>query len=204
MAKQVIGIGSSPNDGTGDTIRSSFDKTNQNFTELYDGKAAARVRNYSTADDATGFASDTYVTGSSLLIPSGGMVAGMRFVWTITAVKTAASTATPTYTIRIGANQSTADTSRLALTANNAQTAVTDKGILTVTCLVRNVGASGVIAGGSGWAARTGAVGFGSGSSAVSSTFDNSNLAGSYIGLSINGGTSSAWTINSVYAELIP
>lgn len=165
---------------------------------------AVRVRNYSTADQGAGFASDTYVTGSSLLIPTGGMVAGMRFVWTITASKTAASTGTPAYTIRIGSNQSTADTSRLALTANNAQTAATDKGVLTVTAIVRNVGASGVIAGGAGWAARGGAAGFGGGASAASSTFDNSSLGGQYIGLSINGGTSSAWTINSVYAELTP
>lgn len=36
MAKQTIGIGSAPNDGTGDTIRDAFDKANDNFTELYD------------------------------------------------------------------------------------------------------------------------------------------------------------------------
>jgi hypothetical protein len=38
MAKQVINIGASPNDGTGDFVRDAFDKTNDNFTELYDGK----------------------------------------------------------------------------------------------------------------------------------------------------------------------
>lgn len=37
MAKQVIGIGTVPNDGTGDTLRIAFDKVNDNFTELYDG-----------------------------------------------------------------------------------------------------------------------------------------------------------------------
>jgi hypothetical protein len=35
MAQQTINIGTVANDGTGDTPRSSFDKTNQNFTELY-------------------------------------------------------------------------------------------------------------------------------------------------------------------------
>jgi hypothetical protein len=35
MAKQTINVGTSPNDGTGDTIRASFVKTNENFTELY-------------------------------------------------------------------------------------------------------------------------------------------------------------------------
>ena len=35
MAQQVINIGTSPNDSTGDTLRTSFTKTNANFTELY-------------------------------------------------------------------------------------------------------------------------------------------------------------------------
>lgn len=35
MAQQTIGIGAAANDGTGDPIRTAFDKTNQNFTELY-------------------------------------------------------------------------------------------------------------------------------------------------------------------------
>ena len=36
MAKQVINIGTTANDGTGDPLRSAFDKVNDNFTELYD------------------------------------------------------------------------------------------------------------------------------------------------------------------------
>ena len=35
MAKQVIGIGTTPNDGTGDDIRDAFDKVNDNFNECY-------------------------------------------------------------------------------------------------------------------------------------------------------------------------
>jgi hypothetical protein len=37
MAQQVINIGSAPNDGTGDQLRTAFDKCNDNFTELYAG-----------------------------------------------------------------------------------------------------------------------------------------------------------------------
>ena len=40
MARQVINIGSAPNDGTGDSIRVALDKCNDNFEELY-GKGAA-------------------------------------------------------------------------------------------------------------------------------------------------------------------
>ena len=35
MAKQTINIGSSANDGTGDQLRTAFDKVNDNFDELY-------------------------------------------------------------------------------------------------------------------------------------------------------------------------
>ena len=41
MAKQSIGIGSSANDGTGDPLRTAFDKINDNFTELYGATAEA-------------------------------------------------------------------------------------------------------------------------------------------------------------------
>lgn len=37
MAQQLINIGTTANDGTGDPIRTAFDKTNDNFTELYSG-----------------------------------------------------------------------------------------------------------------------------------------------------------------------
>jgi len=39
MAKQVIGIGTVANDGTGDPLRTAFDKVNDNFTELYNDDA---------------------------------------------------------------------------------------------------------------------------------------------------------------------
>lgn len=35
MAKQTIGIGVTLNDGTGDPLRTAFDKANDNFDELY-------------------------------------------------------------------------------------------------------------------------------------------------------------------------
>lgn len=40
MARQNINIGSSANDGTGDGLRTAFEKTNSNFTELYANTSA--------------------------------------------------------------------------------------------------------------------------------------------------------------------
>ena len=40
MAKQTINIGTAANDGTGDTLRDSYDKCNDNFDELYTSKTS--------------------------------------------------------------------------------------------------------------------------------------------------------------------
>jgi len=40
MAQQTINIGAAPDDGTGDPLRTAFDKVNDNFTELYAEDAA--------------------------------------------------------------------------------------------------------------------------------------------------------------------
>jgi len=54
MSKQTIDIGTTPNDGTGDTLRASFDKCNDNFNELYTSLALDVVRDFGA--DPTGVA----------------------------------------------------------------------------------------------------------------------------------------------------
>ena len=49
MAKQTINIGSTANDGTGDPLRTAFNKSNDNFTELYNGAGGV-------ADDSVTYA----------------------------------------------------------------------------------------------------------------------------------------------------
>ena len=44
MALQTINIGSSANDGTGDTLRAAFDICNDNFAEIYDSTTALPYR----------------------------------------------------------------------------------------------------------------------------------------------------------------
>lgn len=177
------------------------------------GRHAARTCNASVAAQGAGFSADTYVTNSDILIPSFGVQAKTCFIWTLSASKTAAGTATPIYTLRIGANRTTADTARLALTGP-AQTAIADIGTLTVMATVRTVSATGVIQGSAWWAHRgtaanttTGGVGFANDTTGhvegTSAGFDNSALGTSYIGLSIDGGASAAWTVTQVRAEAI-
>lgn len=179
------------------------DITNSRFAHKDDaGRVWGMTRNWSVADQSPGTA-DAYLTGSSLLIPSVGLQVGMRIIWYVAASKTAAGTAAAVWTIRTGANQSTADTSRLAIT-QGAQTAAVDQGIAQIMLTVRTVGASGVIRGDVAWSGHhAAAVGFGSGAGGASAGFDNSALGGSYIGLSVNAGASAAWTVTQVQAEMM-
>ena len=60
MAKQTVGIGTSANDGTGDSIRSGGDKINDNFTEVYNA-----LGNGTTIAANTGtLVSNTYIIAS--------------------------------------------------------------------------------------------------------------------------------------------
>lgn len=49
MTKQTIAIGTSPADGTGDPLRTCFSKSNDNFTELYNGSDKAWINCYKTS-----------------------------------------------------------------------------------------------------------------------------------------------------------
>jgi hypothetical protein len=40
MTQQIINVGTLPNSGDGDPLRTAFQKTNQNFTELYQQSGA--------------------------------------------------------------------------------------------------------------------------------------------------------------------
>lgn len=67
MAKQTIGIGSAANDGTGDGLRTAFDKVNDNFTELYDGADATQAALDLKADlDSPNFSGSPTLAGTAL------------------------------------------------------------------------------------------------------------------------------------------
>jgi hypothetical protein len=69
MAKQTINVGTTANDGTGDTLRASFVKVNDNFTEVYNSLNPSVIA--LTATDGTTVTGTTADTLSqSLLIPA--------------------------------------------------------------------------------------------------------------------------------------
>jgi transcriptional regulator with XRE-family HTH domain len=66
MARQEINIGVEGNDGTGDSIRESFRKTNENFNELYAIFGAGGTIRFTTLSDTP----DNYVPNTVLFIDS--------------------------------------------------------------------------------------------------------------------------------------
>ena len=66
MAQQTINIGTTANDGTGDPLRTAFDKVNDNFTELYNDDAGD-VNSVNGQTGAVTLDSDDITQGSTNL-----------------------------------------------------------------------------------------------------------------------------------------
>jgi hypothetical protein len=159
--------------------------------------------NNSVTSQGAGFASDTYLVGSNILIPAGYPRAGSRYRCSFDVSKSAAGTATPIIIVRFGIAGAIGDTARLTFTFGAATGAV-DVGRFEIEALFRSVGGSGVLQG-RAVCVHTTASGLintpGQVLQVTSGAFDTA-VANSYIGLSVNGGTSAAWTIQQVLADL--
>lgn len=170
------------------------------------GIIRAQSNNAAIAAQGAGFAADTYVTNSDLLIPSFGLQAKTTFRWRISVSKTAAGVAAPAYQVRVGAARTVADTSRLTINGP-AQTAVADVAVIEILLTVRSIGAAGVIQGTIIMSHNGAAVGFANNDAGAvegtSAGFDMTVIAGQFIGLSINGGAAAAWTITQVRCEAV-
>jgi hypothetical protein len=163
--------------------------------------------NASTAAQGPGFATDTYVTGSNFPVTS-RLQAGSFFRWLIAMSKTAAGTAAPTFNIRFGTAGAIGDTSRCLFTGP-AQSAVVDTAQLEIIGTFRAVGASAIIQGELKLHHNLAVTGFATVNpagvvflSTTGGTFD-STVAASIIGLSMNGGTSAAWTVTSCVLDAV-
>jgi hypothetical protein len=164
--------------------------------------------NFSAASVAAGYAADTYLAGSSIAIPTGGWIAGGRYVCVFDMVKTAAGTAQFTITLRLGNAGTTADASIISF-AFAAGTAAVDTGLFEIFCHFRTVGATTTaVMVGTAYCSHalaatglisTGASGVGQ-ITTVSSGFD-STTANGVLGLSVNGGASFSGTNTIVEAE---
>jgi len=170
-------------------------------------RANTALYNASTASQGAGFATDTYLTGSSINIPSTGLQAKTMYRCTFHVTKTGAGTAAPVINIRYGTNGSTGDTSRGTLTFN-AQSGVIDDCVFQVFATFRTVGSgTSAVLVSSGFLvndlATTGFSTTGNGAATATSGGFDSTVANSILGISVNGGTSAAWTVSLVQTELV-
>ena len=153
----------------------------------------------------TGFATDTYLAGSMVSIPTGKIKAGTKYRCKFNVVKTNAGLAGPVITARVGTAGAIGDTARAATTFA-AQTAVVDEGEIEVELVFRAAGASAIIQALSRLTHRLATTGL---NVTASNTFilntgaafdvTGANLK---IGLSVNAGTNAAWSVSLVRAEL--
>lgn len=169
------------------------------------GQSISFVSSSGFAGPVTGFASDTYLAGSRIALPVASLVGGQTgFRWNFGVVKTAAGTATPTVIIRYGTAGAIGDTARVTFTFS-AQTAAVDRGWVEVIAAFRTVGSgtSAILDAEAFFSHQLATTGLNSTTTggqelAVSSSGFDSTPVGSFIGLSVNGGASAAWTITSV------
>lgn len=149
---------------------------------------------------------DTYVTGSKIVIPSFGLQVGSIYIVRLSLSKSGAGTAAPVWTVRLGTAGTTGDASQWTHTGV-AQTAITETGFYEFWGTVRSIGASGVLQG-SLTVARTG----GTAATGLSSVpivevsgaaADKTWASNQVIGLSINAGASSAWTVTQCVAQFL-
>lgn len=151
--------------------------------------------------------SDTYVTGSGIIVPSFGLQVGSIYICEMSVVKTAAGTAAPVWNIRLGTAGTTADASQWAHTGV-AQTAAIETGHYRLLATVRSIGGAGVLQGSLTCMRTGGTAATGLASVPVAqvtgAAADKAWASGQRLGLSINAGASSAWTVGTCFARFLP
>lgn len=164
---------------------------------------------FSASTVSGGYASDTYLAGSGIAIPTaGGWKAGTRYRLAFDMTKTAAGVATPILTVRLGTAGTTADPAILALTFG-AGTAAVDTGLFELLLTFRTVGAgtSAVVQGVARCGHHLAATGLtstgASGTGIITGTSAGfASTTQTVIGCSFNGGASFSGTCTLVQAAL--
>jgi hypothetical protein len=154
--------------------------------------------------DVTGYSATTYLVGSNITVEN-KLKIGTRYQCIFDITKTAAGTALPVITVRFGTTATTGGSPSILSLTFPAQTAAIDAGVFTIDVTFRVVGASAVITAVGRLVHNLAATGLSTSNAPVivgtSSTFDSS-VAGSMIGIAVNGGASAAWTSTLVNAKL--
>jgi hypothetical protein len=161
------------------------------------------TQNFSIAAQSITAVTRTYITGTNFKVCSNKLQAGSMFRWVISMTKTAAGIATSTFDVAFGTAGTTADTARLSFT-KPAGTAIADEGKVTIECIIRSIGASGVAVGEFSMIHNLAATGHMLIPCAVVNTISagfDTTVAGMNIGVCITSGSADVITIQLVQAE---
>lgn len=164
-----------------------------------------RLTNFNTADQAIN-ATTAYVAGSALSVPVSKLRVGTILRWRLAVTKSAAgTTAGCAVLVKVGTLGTTGDTTRLTFTMGTP-TGVADTAVIEVECIVRSIGASGVMVGGLSMTHNLAATGFSTlpneALQATSAGFDMT-VASLIVGLTITTTALSVWTVVGCSAEAI-
>jgi hypothetical protein len=162
------------------------------------------VQNASLTSQSPAAGVRTYIAGSAIPVPLGGLKPGARLRWAFNMAKTAAGVAASTFDIAVGPAGTVADTARVSF-SKPAGTAAADDALVVVEAVVRSVSATGVISGVFCLVHNGNTVGHAIIptviASALSAGFDNS-AEGQVIGLCVTSGAADAITIAQVSSGL--
>lgn len=151
-------------------------------------------------------ATTAYVAGSSLAVPSSKLRVGTRLRWRFGITKTAAgSTVGCAFLVKFGTAGTGADTTQLTFTLGTP-TAAADTALVEIECVVRSIGAAGVVVGVLEMAHNLAATGFSTlptEALVVTSAGFDTTVADLIAGISITTTAASVWSVEMVSAEAI-
>lgn len=114
MAKQTVNLGSSANDGTGDPLRTAFDKINDNFDELYLTSTITAGNNITISGNT--IASDD-TNGNIILDPNGTGTINLTGITAVTGSLSATGNITTTGTLEPAGDTAAGDNAAIGYTA---------------------------------------------------------------------------------------
>lgn len=162
------------------------------------------INNSSTATQTPVAATRTYIAGSQLTVPAGGLKIGTVLRWHFDLTKTAAGSATSTIDIAFGTTGTTTDTARVSFT-KPAGTGAADEGWVDIECIIQSVNTVGVAVGEFRLIHNLAATGHAQIPCVVVNTISSAfnDVTPTAIGICITTGASDAITINQCSAEAV-
>ena len=209
----VVDNSSSATDPTG-TAGAMYYNTSINRFRCYENSVwknctQANPTNNSTATQALTAGTNTYLSGSMIPLPLGGMVGpvgsaqnGTKATWRIVLSKTAAGTTASTIAVVFGTNGTTADTAKCSFSTGTA-TAAVDWAVVLISVYATGGGASTTLNCNMTLTHASLTTGFSSAAGVnvfATATSFSTAVSGTKMGITVNAGTSSVITVQSVQA----